>query len=598
MQREGTRRGRLRPSPGWRRTAILFLTFVLAVPCSSLGQTESVTLAWDPNSETYLAGYRLHYGRSSGNYTDYVDIDKSLTTATVDLPDRNTYYFALTAFDLNRNHSGYSNEVAYVPEPETVSKPLPPSGPTSLQAGVSYVYTAEGARSSTGDAVQYRFLWSDGTDSDWLPAGTVQANKSWGIPATYTDVRVEARCAVHPLVVSDLSDPISVTVEEAPAETVSQPMAPAGPTTIADLGPHAFTTGGALSSAGHELEYRFLWADGTDSPWLPAGQVEASRTWSLPGIYGVRSEARCALHPTVHSTPSPTLEVRVEAATGEDIGAPSLPAGPTEGLTGLGYAYTTGSATSTIGDPLEYRFQWGDGTASAWLAPGGDGTVTARKFWGAAGVYSVVAEARCAVHPSVPAASGAGAVSITRNVLLFADPFTDGTAAGDPQWRVLSGEWKVRPDKTFASVSRAAVNRAIVKALPSFRAGRLSTKVRLTPGALQRGTGIVFSLADTRRYRYVLVRGSRIFIGQEGDTARVKAGVKASAARRFRANRWHALRVDIHPGGRVSVFLGKETKPALTYRFADVPAGRVGLLAHRSEAHFDDFRAWDARALR
>ena len=78
----------------------------------------SVTLSWQPPEQnvdgtplTDLAGYRIHYGQQSRNYTESIPIngtarsDYSLTLSSGD------YYFAMTAIDADGNESGYSNEV-------------------------------------------------------------------------------------------------------------------------------------------------------------------------------------------------------------------------------------------------------------------------------------------------------------------------------------------------------------------------------------------------------------------------------------------------------------------------------------------------------
>lgn len=76
-------------------------------------------LSWDPNTQADLAGYKIYYGTTSGNYTD-TPIDVGLTN-TPDSPkyevanlalSRNIrYYFVVTAYDIEGNESDYSNEV-------------------------------------------------------------------------------------------------------------------------------------------------------------------------------------------------------------------------------------------------------------------------------------------------------------------------------------------------------------------------------------------------------------------------------------------------------------------------------------------------------
>jgi hypothetical protein len=71
----------------------------------------NVTLSWSPNSESDLAGYRLHYGTSSRNYSAVVNLGK-VTNYTVTGLNAGTYYFALSAYDTSGNESGYSSEVS------------------------------------------------------------------------------------------------------------------------------------------------------------------------------------------------------------------------------------------------------------------------------------------------------------------------------------------------------------------------------------------------------------------------------------------------------------------------------------------------------
>ena len=71
------------------------------------------TLIWDPNSETDLAGYKLHYGQSSGSYSAVVDVGNTTTYTLTDLEPGRTYYVAATAYCTEGLESGYSNEVVF-----------------------------------------------------------------------------------------------------------------------------------------------------------------------------------------------------------------------------------------------------------------------------------------------------------------------------------------------------------------------------------------------------------------------------------------------------------------------------------------------------
>src|SRR5881397_2262341 len=116
----------------------LFVACALTVLCSlapALSSAAQVTLAWDPNTETDLAGYKLYYGTSSGSYPSSVDVGNLTSYTLSGLIEGRTYYFAATAYDLNVNESGFSNEVSKAiadVTPPTVSITAPAAGATVL----------------------------------------------------------------------------------------------------------------------------------------------------------------------------------------------------------------------------------------------------------------------------------------------------------------------------------------------------------------------------------------------------------------------------------------------------------------------------------
>lgn len=61
-----------------------------------------------------------------------------------------------------------------------VSTPTAPFGNAqTYSAGVLYTWSSNGAYTSDGSAVQYQFTWGDGTNSGWLPPGTMSAPHIW-----------------------------------------------------------------------------------------------------------------------------------------------------------------------------------------------------------------------------------------------------------------------------------------------------------------------------------------------------------------------------------------------------------------------------------
>lgn len=79
-----------------------------------------IKLAWDPNIETDLAGYKIYYGVASRTYTTVINVGNVTTYSVHGLDQGVTYFFAATAYDTSNNESGYSNEVSGLPQKDGV----------------------------------------------------------------------------------------------------------------------------------------------------------------------------------------------------------------------------------------------------------------------------------------------------------------------------------------------------------------------------------------------------------------------------------------------------------------------------------------------
>ena len=113
------------------RTRFLGVVLVLAaLTASAQGQT-SVTLAWDPDAGTNIAGYKIYYGVASRTYTNTNNVG-NVTNATISgLISGTNYYFAATAYDTSGLESAYSNEAVYTNQaaaPPTIVLSSPVSG--------------------------------------------------------------------------------------------------------------------------------------------------------------------------------------------------------------------------------------------------------------------------------------------------------------------------------------------------------------------------------------------------------------------------------------------------------------------------------------
>jgi len=99
-----------------RRLIITFLGLLATFALSSFAFSAQIQLAWDPNTEWNLAGYKVYYGITKGAYWIPIDVGNpingsSVTYTLTGLTKGQTYFIAVTAYDTSSDESGYSNEV-------------------------------------------------------------------------------------------------------------------------------------------------------------------------------------------------------------------------------------------------------------------------------------------------------------------------------------------------------------------------------------------------------------------------------------------------------------------------------------------------------
>jgi VCBS repeat-containing protein len=122
----------------------------------------TATFSWLPNQEEDLAGYKIHYGTASGNYTQTVDVgnpalvDDRVPGQVNNLTEGTTYYFVATACNTSGIESDYSTEVVW-------TATAPSTGGSPPVASDLAINTAE----------------------DQPVSGTVSATNDTGLPITY-----------------------------------------------------------------------------------------------------------------------------------------------------------------------------------------------------------------------------------------------------------------------------------------------------------------------------------------------------------------------------------------------------------------------------
>ena len=70
-----------------------------------------VNLTWNPNPESDITGYKVHFGTTSGNYTQVIDVQGQNFAQLPQLFLGNTYYLAVSAYNAAGQESPRSSEL-------------------------------------------------------------------------------------------------------------------------------------------------------------------------------------------------------------------------------------------------------------------------------------------------------------------------------------------------------------------------------------------------------------------------------------------------------------------------------------------------------
>jgi hypothetical protein len=93
-------------------TKVLGVLLILTA-LSTTVHGQSVTLAWNANTNSIIAGYNVYYGGASGTYTNQICAGNATNATISGLVEGTTYYFAATTYDALGTNSPFSSEVSY-----------------------------------------------------------------------------------------------------------------------------------------------------------------------------------------------------------------------------------------------------------------------------------------------------------------------------------------------------------------------------------------------------------------------------------------------------------------------------------------------------
>jgi hypothetical protein len=156
----------------------------------------SALFTWQASVGPDLAGHTVYWGTASGSYSTEIDVGMATSASFANLPDGQTIYFAVKAYNSARRFSAYSDEVSKAmpagdTTPPTVSITSPAHGATvprntnvtisataSDNVGVSTVhFKVNGVSKCLDSTVPYSCTWH-------VPS---PPNKSYTLQATATD---------------------------------------------------------------------------------------------------------------------------------------------------------------------------------------------------------------------------------------------------------------------------------------------------------------------------------------------------------------------------------------------------------------------------
>jgi hypothetical protein len=376
------------------RIAGLAVAFVFFT--GSLAAAQSVTLAWDPNPEPDVAGYRLHYGTTSKTYSIHVDVGKKTTHVVTGLDLSKNYYFAVQAYTSSGLSSPMSAEVtqpALVTPGTTTIASFKADAAYPLLTGVPVTWTA--AATSKAGRVEYKFLLYSAT-SGWTVA------QDFSPLASFTWTPTVAEVGVHSLqvwvrTIGSLA-PYEAWVGTPQFEVTAAPVRLTADMEfpVAPRQPVKWTA--AIAGADSSLEYRFLLYTAATGRWTDLRAYGASNefTWTpqSAGTYNIQVWARRAGSTASYEMWGGTPALSVAASALEITSLTPNRAMPA--VTGTPITWTARARGGTAG-PIQYQFYRYSVEKNAWQMVqnfSASNTYTWTPSWGDEGNYVIQVWAR------------------------------------------------------------------------------------------------------------------------------------------------------------------------------------------------------------
>ena len=282
---------------------------------------------------------------------------------------------------------------------ETVTIPNVSTSTEYVDLGEEAAFRARYSSSNVGHDIEYQFDFGDGELSAWIPGdyNGVNGAHTYAAVGTYMVIG-RARCALHTDIESAWSTYGATVNVVSGAETISTPViefpVDEDDRTIMVGDNIQIREYGAESNLHHDLEYRFDMGDGYISPWSLDHWIWYY-DYNTVGDYQVKVQARCAEHTDIESEWS--AEITIHVLLAEEITRPDV-SGPSTGVVGQEYTFTTNGSTSDLGHDLEYRL-WISTSVASLGNPEDWTTIDNLKYtFTQARRWYVRVQARCTTH--------------------------------------------------------------------------------------------------------------------------------------------------------------------------------------------------------
>ena len=162
----------------WRLRPLVISLLAGFIVFSSVASGAEIRIAWDPNTEPDLAGYKVYWGKTSRTYEESIDVGNVTTYVLPGLTKGETYFIAVTAYDTENNESDFSNEVSGAaseptqrytittdpPGLQVIVDGVPYSTPTDFEWEIGSFHSLSVlSPQETAPGVRYVFVsWNDG----------------------------------------------------------------------------------------------------------------------------------------------------------------------------------------------------------------------------------------------------------------------------------------------------------------------------------------------------------------------------------------------------------------------------------------------------